>query len=98
VRDGISKQAPAQPSADGEGASATIVTLEQTELVLLLDAGGVRADPSCSANAPSTVYDSISSFLLNNSPGYRTHFYSSLTAQLELVAQQRAAEEAEEET
>ena len=64
--------------------------------MLQLDLGGVRAEHMSDVTPPSTVYDSVSSFLLNNSPGYKEHFNSSLYAALRTVAQEREAEEAAE--
>ena len=62
-------------------------------MVLRLDLGGVRAEASGDdGGVPITAYDSVSSFLINNSPGYVAHFNSSLAAQLMLVAQQREEE------
>ena len=96
VRDGgICSCAAAKPTADGEGALAAIETLEGLRLLLRLDLGGVRGEPEhASDNVPDTVYDSVSSFLLNNSAGYKAHFNSSLFAALSKVAQERDAEEA----
>ena len=85
----------AEKTDDGQGAQASFVTLEETNVVLLIDLGGVRAEQMGDATPPSTVYDSVHSFLLNNSAGYKAHFNSSLFKALSKVAQEREAEEAE---
>ena len=65
-------------------------------MVLRLDLGGVRAEEADdAASIPSTVYDSVSSFLINNSPGYKAHFNASLFAALRQVQQEREEEERE---
>ena len=97
VHDGIRSWDAAEQTADGEGAIAAIETLEGQKLVLRLDSGGVRAEASGDVTPPSTVYDSVSSFLLNNSPGFTKHFNSSLAAALAKVVREREAEEQEEE-
>ena len=84
----------AEKTADGEGALASLVTLEENNVILLLDLGGVRAEKNSDVTPPTTVYDSVSSFLLNNSAGYKAHFNSSLFAALSKVAREREAEEA----
>ena len=59
------------------------------------DDSDLRAEQMGDATPPSTVYDSVHSFLLNNSAGYKAHFNSSLFKALSKVAQEREAEEAE---
>ena len=97
VTDGLTSWSEPERAEDGEGAFATIVTLESHSMVLRMDIGGVRAVPTGDGAAVSpTVYDSVSSFLLNNSSGFVAHFNSSLAAALGRVAQEREEEEAEE--
>lgn len=73
-------------------------TLEGRRFVLRLDLGGVRASSaSDGGDVPTTVYDSVSSFLINNSAGYKAHFNSSLFAALSQVAQEREAADMEAE-
>ena len=103
VQDGVTSIGAAEQTADGEGATASIETLEGVSGVIRLDLGGVRAEPSGAADFgaavfPTTVYDSVSSFLINVSPGYKAHFNQSLFAALAQVKQEReeqAAREAE---
>ena len=90
MRDGLRTCGTVEKSADGEGAIATIVTLDDFSFSIRLDLGGVRAESSESgASVPTTVYDSVSSFLINNSPGYKAHFNASLFAALSAVARER---------
>ena len=65
-------------------------------MVLRLDAGGVRAEQTGDDTPPSAVYDSVNSFLLNNSAGFTAHFNATLAAALSKVAREREAEEASE--
>ena len=91
MQDGLCSWQPAQRTADGSGATASIVTLEDVRVVLHLGMSGVRAESCGGSDAIDTSisYDSVSSFLLNNSTGFVAHFNSSLAAQLMRVVQER---------
>ena len=92
-RDGITSFEAVETAADGEGATATVVLLEGVRVVLRLDLGGIRAESATEGSTQKTVYDSVNSFLLNNSAGFKAHFNSSLFAALSKVAAEREAEE-----
>ena len=94
VRDGI-RTCEAAEQTDSQGAQATIVTLEGRTVVLRLDLFGVR-DVS-DGGASSYPYESVSTFLINESPGYVVHFNSSLAAALAKVVQEREVEESARE-
>ena len=95
MREGIRQFDPAEQTDDGEAACAFVETLEGQKIKLLLDLGGVRAESTCGdGETTSNVYDSVSSFLINNSEGFKAHFNASLFAALRKVAAEREAEEA----
>ena len=90
VRDGL-RTCEAAEQTDSQGAQATIVTLEDRTIVLRMDSSGVR--DVTDGGASSFAYESVNTFLINESPGYVKHFNSSLAAALAKVSQEREAEE-----
>jgi hypothetical protein len=74
----------------GDGATATIETLEERSVVIGLDGRGVRI-VSADDGQPfdSTVFDSVNSLLLNTSAGFKGWFNASLASALSRAVEER---------
>ena len=79
----------------GSPPQATLTTLEGSDLVVQLDAAGVRVVSGGGAK-DGLVCDSLNSLLLNASPGFVAKFNESLAAQLRLAVEQQEREQPED--
>ena len=79
----------------GSPPQATLTTLEGSDLIVQLDAAGVRIVSGGGAH-DGLVCDSLNSLLLNASPGFVVKFNESLAAQLRLAVEQQEREQPEE--
>ena len=89
VRGGI-MNASADATAQGDGATITMTTLEARTFVLRLDESGVRIiSATDNEDFNRSVFDCVNSLLLNVSVGFKQYFNSSLAAALALAVHEQ---------